>query len=237
MATVLSAHDLRGGYDHKEVLRGISLTLEVGEICAIIGPNGAGKSTLLKVIAGVLPAENGSVQLNGVDITRLAQADRARRGIAYLMQGGSVFPSLTVRENVAVAQWVSGVKSGAHRRGVVLELFPDLAPLLDRRAGLLSAGQRQLVALAMVAVNQHPQLLLLLDEPLGGVAPKVNEMILNGVRFLRDSCGASVLLVEQDLRAALGVSDRVCLIRAGMVAMERPSGAVQLHEIEEAFFA
>jgi urea transport system ATP-binding protein len=183
---------------------------------AIIGPNGAGKSTLLKVIAGFLRPTAGTVLLNGRDVTRLAPHERVRAGIGYFMQGGRAFPSLTVRENLSMAGDEHG--SGKGNLEQVLEVFPKLREISGRRAGLLSGGERQALALAMTLVRRPT--VLLLDEPSAGLSPRLVREMLDKVREIGQSWGLAVVMVEQNVREALGAAHRVCVLAEGRSVFE-----------------
>lgn len=231
----LELEGIQAGYGKKEILRGVSLTVRAGEIVALIGPNGAGKSTLLKVVAGLLAPWAGSVRLDGADVTRLAVHERVRRGLAYLLQGGEVFPSLTVRENLEIGAW--SLPRSERSAGVedVLRLFPDLRASWYRRAGLLSGGQRQALALGMVLLKRPK--VLLLDEPSAGLAPKLARAILNTVRELNERWGITVLLVEQRVREALQVAHRAVALVDGTLAAETDDPTRWLtEEALDAFF-
>lgn len=237
MSRILIAQNIHASYYKKEILHGVSIEVEEGEIVALIGPNGAGKSTLIKVVAGALPAKKGKVLFDGREVTNIPQFERARRGIGYLIQGGEVFPSLTVEQNLELGGLVNGKQNGQGRLIEILELFPDLKDILDRRAGLLSGGQRQMLAVGMVLMNQHPNLFLLLDEPSAGLAPKLVEMILNKILEIRERFGTSILLVEQNIRKALEVCDRVFLLKNGLVVEEATPQTLNTEKLEEIFFS
>ncbi len=216
--TVLRLENIHAGYGKKQILRGVSLRVHEGEIVALIGANGAGKSTLLKVAMGLLPPWEGSVWFNGQDIMRLPVHARAPLGLAYLMQGGQIFPSLTVGENLEVGALT--VPPTERREAIehALELFPALCEKRHRRAGLLSGGQRQALALAMV-LCQRPKLLLL-DEPSAGLAPKLAQEILHTVQELNQRERITVLLVEQRVREALEIAHRAVALVNGTLAEE-----------------
>ncbi len=214
---LLVCDGLHAGYGKKAVLRGISLTADKGGITAIIGPNGAGKSTLLKVIAGFLRPGRGSVLLDGRDVTGLAPHQRARAGIAYFMQGGRVFPSLTVAENLAMAAAASRGATARVETKRVLDVFPKLEEMLVRRAGLLSGGERQTLALAMALVRRPT--VLLLDEPSAGLSPLLVREMLDKVREAAQTSGSAVLMVEQNVTEALKVADKAIALSAGQVAI------------------
>jgi ABC-type branched-subunit amino acid transport system ATPase component len=231
----IRVESVRAGYGKKEILRGITLAASKGELVAIIGPNGAGKSTLLKVIAGFLKPSAGSVFLNGKDVTRLAPHERVRTGIAYFMQGGRVFPSLSVRENLTMAATKTGRTTPQDDLGQVLEALPKLKDIRGRRAGLLSGGERQALALAM-ALARRPTVLLL-DEPSAGLSPRLVREMLDKVRTISQNWDLAVLMVEQNVREALGVAHRVYALAEGQRALEsnRPEELLASGELEELF--
>jgi len=237
MRHILTTKEIYASYYKKEILHGVSIEADVGEIAAVIGPNGAGKSTLLKVIAGALPAKAGKVIFNDLDVTHTPQFERARRGLGYLIQGGEVFPSLTVEQHLNLGGLVNGKGNGQRRLQEVLDLFPDLLEIFNRRAGLLSGGQRQMLAIGMVLMNQHPDLFLLLDEPSAGLAPRLVEMLLGKIVEIRDHFGASILLVEQNIRKALEISDRVFLLKNGVIIGEECPRTLNPEKIEKIFFS
>jgi branched-chain amino acid transport system ATP-binding protein len=210
----LLVEDICATYGGRDVLHDVSFEIRPGEIVALLGPNGAGKSTALKVVAGELRPTSGRISLGEDDITHVPVHGRARRGVGYVRQGGAVFGSLTVGENLVLAH-----RNGHGRRvDDVLAVLPPLRELLTRRAGLLSGGQRQLLAIAIVLSSQPSNAVLLLDEPLAGLAAPLQDVVLEELRRLRDECGASILLVEQNVRAALHVANRVYVLRDGWVA-------------------
>src|SRR5947209_3739717 len=143
MDEALIVSDVYASYGRREVLRGVSISLSPGEIVSLVGPNGAGKSTLLKVIAGALSPQSGRVTLGNINVLNLPQFERSRRGIGYLMQGGPVFSSLTVEENLSLARAAEKRRNGKTNWEEILACTPSLKSMLRRRAGLLSAGQRQ----------------------------------------------------------------------------------------------
>ncbi|MFB6198399.1 MAG: ABC transporter ATP-binding protein, partial [Halobacteriaceae archaeon] len=206
-------------------------SIEKGETQAIIGPNGAGKSTVLKVAAGLLAPQKGRVLLDDREITSLPAHERVDCGIAYCIQGGRVFSSLTVRENLVMG--ANPLSPDKREDGVasVLDVFPTLKDLLDRRAGVLSGGERQALALSMVLVRR-PQVLLL-DEPSAGLAPRLVRNMLDTVRRLNEDWGLSILLVEQNIRAAL----RAVALENGKVARKtrNPKAWIDGGEVESLF--
>jgi len=213
--TVLETRNVHAAYIKKEVLRGVTLSVGEGEIVALFGGNGAGKSTVLKVIAGLLHPVEGLVKLGGEDITRKEVLYRQQRGIAYLLQGGRVFPNLSVWENLELAARHSPKGRNKDNDVIAGTFFPRIRDLAARRAGLLSGGERQMLAIEMV-LCQSPKVALL-DEPTGALAPTLATQILSRIRvFARENeCG--VLLVEQNIAEAKQVSDRSLHLRDGIV--------------------
>ena len=202
-----------------DVLNGIDLRLQRGEIVTVVGPNGAGKSTLLKVMFGLLRPRQGSVRLKGDRIDALPTHQIARRGMGYVPQLENVFPSLTVEENMDIPARGLG-RAEQHRRTEALyELFPPLRPARRRPAGLLSGGQRQMVAMARALVPE-PELLLL-DEPSAGLAPEYVELVFKKILEIRKS-GVTILIVEQNARRALALSDRGYVLELGRNRFEGP---------------
>ena len=227
--------DIHAGYGKKDVLKGISFGVAKGEMVALIGPNGSGKSTLLKVVAGFLAPTSGDVWFKDQRITPVAAHLRVKLGLAYFMQGGRVFPNLSVRENLDIGG--ISVPSAARKENIeaVLALFPNIRNLFDRRAGLLSGGERQALALAILLIRQPS--LLLLDEPSAGLSPKLVQNMLTKVRDLTRMWGTTVLLVEQNIQEALSICERALVLANGRVAMEteRPSQWLSSGDLEPFF--
>lgn len=232
---MLRLEHIDAGYGRRKVLHDLSLEIDAGEIVALIGPNGAGKSTVLRVAAGFLEPQQGRVWLEGDDITGLAPHERIDRGMAYCIQGGRVFPSLSVVENLELGADRLTAEKRERGRKAVLDLFPNLKPLLDRPAGVLSGGERQALALGMVLVGQ-PQMLLL-DEPSAGLSPRLLSTMLDKVRTLKEDWGLTILLVEQNVRAALQVAHRVVVLVHGEVerSTEQPSEWVDEEKLTRLF--
>ena len=217
---LLEARGLVAGYvPEVNILTGIDLKLERGEIVTVVGPNGAGKSTLLKVMFGLLRPRQGSVRLKGERIDALQPHQVARRGMGYVPQLENVFPSLTVEENLDIPARRLGRAEQRRRVDSLYELFPQLRPARRRPAGLLSGGQRQMVAMARALVPE-PELLLL-DEPSAGLAPEYVELVFQKILEIRKS-GVTILIVEQNARRALALSDRGYVLELGHNRFEGP---------------
>ncbi|MGH9186768.1 MAG: ATP-binding cassette domain-containing protein, partial [Acidimicrobiales bacterium] len=217
--------DVRGvdaGYGSVQVLFGALLQVGRGEVVALLGTNGAGKSTLLKVIAGLLPKQVGAVALDGRDLDRLDAAQRAAAGMALMPGGRSVFPSLTVEENLRLGGWLHRGQATVVAAEIerVLALFPALAERRATRAGLLSGGQQQMLGLAL-ALLSRPRLLLI-DELSLGLAPAVVSQLLDAVRALNHE-GTTVVIVEQSLNVAAAIAGRAVFLERGSVRFAGPT--------------
>ncbi len=222
---VLEVADLRAGYGHVPVLHGISLQLREGDAVGIVGHNGMGKTTLLKTLVGLLPASGGRVALDGVDVTNAPAHERARMGIGYVPQGRGILPGLSVLENLQMAWRAELGETEGQAIERVVDLFPRLRPLLDRRGGALSGGEQQILALARALVPQP--WLLLLDEPSEGIQPSIVHEIGAQLRALRQSHKLSLLIVEQNLDLVLDVADRVLVIERGRVARDMAADSLR----------
>ena len=214
---LLDVVGLHAGYDGVAVVRDLDLTVHQGEIVALLGPNGAGKTTTLLTISGLLPVLAGSIDvLGGGPPSTRRPHEVARRGVAHVPEHRSLFFDLTVRENLRL-----GTASRAADLDLVFELFPALAALVDRRAGLLSGGEQQMLALGR-AMAGSPRLLMV-DEMSLGLAPIIVEGLLPVLRRISDETGAGILLVEQHVNLALELADRACVLSHGDVVLQGPA--------------
>ena len=220
MTGLLEVSDLSAGYGDNDILRGLSLRVDVGELVAVIGPNGAGKSTLLKTLAGLVRPRGGRIALRGADITGASTQRIVASGLCYVPQEANVFPSLSVWENLTIGGWTAPGALGERARAVV-ELFPVLAERRRARAGTLSGGERQMLAMAM-ALMVEPRLLLL-DEPSAGLAPALQRLVFDRVREM-NARGLSILLVEQNARESLALCQRAYVLAHGSGSRRRPGG-------------
>ena len=203
-------------YGAIEALHGVSLKVEKGEIVTLIGANGAGKTTLLMTLCGRPRASSGRVLFEGQDITQLPTHEIMRRGLAISPEGRRVFPSLTVLENLKMGAFFASNEEIEQGIGYVFGLFPRLKERAAQRAGTMSGGEQQMLAIGR-ALMSKPRLLLL-DEPTLGLAPLVIAQIFEIIRTIRDS-GVTVFLVEQNANKALGVADRGYVLENGHVVM------------------
>lgn len=231
---ILELENVHASYKKREVLKGINLSIKPGEIVTLIGPNGAGKSTLLKVIAGILKPAAGNVIYNGININRFSTDRRAREGIGYLMQGGQVFNRLNVQENLEIGGLNIagyGLKKQMQR---VLNLFPELKEVLKQRAGLMSGGQREMLAIGMVLMQDVK--ILLLDEPSAGLSPNLVANLIIRINQLVKIFGITILLVEQNLREAKKLNPHFYIIQNGSIVYNYESYLLDESKIEEVFF-
>ncbi len=211
MTTVLQSQGVVAGYGEVEILHGVSITVGEGEIVAVIGPNGAGKSTLLKAIFGLVPVSGGSVRLMDRDVTNVAPDRIVQIGMSYVPQTENVFASLTINENLEMGAFVrsDGLRDRLER---VYDLFPDIASRRGERAGRLSGGQRQMLALAR-ALMLDPRVLLL-DEPSASLSPKMVDSIFEKIGDINRG-GTAILLVEQNAKEALSFASRAYVLATG----------------------
>jgi branched-chain amino acid transport system ATP-binding protein len=210
MAELLTIAGLDCFYGEVQVLYGLDLVLNKGEVLCLFGRNGAGKTTTLKAIMGLVPAAAGSIRLDGKELTGLAAHDVPKTGVAYVPQGRRLFAEMTVAENIEIGLMARGMDKAT--RESVLDLFPLLRERLRQRSGTLSGGEQQMLAMAR-ALCLEPQVLLL-DEPTEGLMPSMIAKIRETVAKLRD-LGVSTILVEQRVDAVLSVADRVSFIENG----------------------
>jgi branched-chain amino acid transport system ATP-binding protein len=224
MTALLEVEDIRTSYGSIEALKGISLTVEEGEVVTLIGSNGAGKSTTLRSISGLTPARSGTIRFGGREITRTSAQEIVGLGIALSPEGRHCFPRMTVRENLDL---------GAHlRRGPeiaddlerVFTLFPRLNERQRQKAGTMSGGEQQMLAIGR-ALMARPRLLLL-DEPSMGIAPILVQRIYETIAEINRG-GVAILLVEQNANYALGIASRGYVLETGAVALSAPSAALR----------
>lgn len=217
---VLEARNVTAGYvPDLPILREVRVTVHPARVTLIIGPNGAGKSTLIKAIAGLLPVSAGQISFGDADITNIRTDQLAARGIAYVPQTDNIFRSLTIRQNLDLALRRAGADAPA-RLARLLDQFPALADKQRDKAGTLSGGQRQFLAIAM-ALATEPRLILM-DEPSAGLSPKAAQEVLEHVRTLTQR-GVSILLVEQNVNQALRLADHCYILAEGRNQIDGPA--------------
>ncbi|RBA37892.1 urea ABC transporter ATP-binding subunit UrtE [Dietzia maris] len=230
MTALLKMTGVRAGYGGSEVVHGVDLEVPAGGVAAILGHNGAGKTTLLRTAVGLLPCKGGTIEFDGEDITSLRPHARVARGIGYVPQGQQSFTQLTTAENLQLV--ADGRKRGKALIDESLDLFPALKELLDRKAGLLSGGQRQQLAIARTLITE-PRMLVL-DEPTEGIQPNVVAEIERIIVDLASRGDLSVLLVEQHVGFSLRASDVYYVIESGRISHSGASDAIAAHEVSAA---
>jgi branched-chain amino acid transport system ATP-binding protein len=217
--TALELREVRAGYAAADVLRGVDLRIEPGTITCIVGPNGAGKSTVLRTVSGLLRPRHGSIALGGTDITGMSPGAVLRLGVVHVPQERGLFAGMTVWENVLMGAHIVRDMSEVRRRaGAVAERFPIVAERRRERAGSLSGGQQKIVEIAR-ALMLEPRLILM-DEPSMGLDPKARRLVFETITSLNRDQGHTILLVEQNARAGLGIAHRGAVMDAGTVAIE-----------------
>jgi urea transport system ATP-binding protein len=227
---MLELHNVTAGYGRTMVVHGVSLTVPTGGAVSVMGHNGAGKTTLLRVAVGLIRPRSGRVLLEGEDVTSRRPHARVRRGLAYVPQGQLCFGQMTTLENLRVV--ADGRTRGAALVDEMVDLFPALRPLLDRRAGLLSGGQRQQLSIARALITE-PRLLVL-DEPTEGIQPSVVTEIERVITDLTGRGDLSVLLVEQHVGFALRATDRFYVVESGRVTSTGNGGVGALESVRSA---
>ena len=218
---MLSVDDLHVHYGHVHALRGVTLEVPDGAVVALLGANGAGKTTTLKAISGVHKPSRGRIRFDGEDISRLDASAIVRRGIIHCPEGRQVFPGLTVRENLVLGSYVRG--NWRRQFDSVLDMFPALKSRLGQSAGTLSGGEQQMLAIGRALMGE-PRLLLL-DEPSLGLAPLIVEYIFRTIAKFRER-DISVLLIEQNARAALETADFGYVMETGEIVHSGPASSL-----------
>jgi branched-chain amino acid transport system ATP-binding protein len=210
---VLQVHDLVAGYEPGvPIVRGASITVNRGEIVVVLGPNGAGKSSFIKAVAGLVPVTSGQVLLDGRDITAVPAHMMVRMGLAFVPQTENIFPLMSIEDNLKTAAGILTPKEATERIEKMYETFPDLRAFRRKGAGNLSGGQRQMLAVARALIVEPK--LLVLDEPSAGLSPKLVSMVFSMLSEIRKA-GVTILLVEQNARAALAIGDRAYVLVEG----------------------
>jgi branched-chain amino acid transport system ATP-binding protein len=231
--SILQVNELTAGYGAQDVLFGVSLNIDFGEIVAVMGPNGSGKSTLLKVISGALAARQGEILYKGQSLLGRSPQQIVQQGLSWVPQEENIFPSLTVRENLEIG--AHRLKGGLEDRiDEVCNIFPQLRGRMAHTAGDLSGGQRQMLAVAR-GLMMHPELLLL-DEPTAGLAPNLVQIMLEKIREIAVRMGNAVLLVSQTIDS-VRLSNRGYLLSAGRIRYEdRTESLLANREIKDLYF-
>ena len=229
---MLEVRALRASYGRIPILNGINFDVSAGEVVGILGHNGMGKTTLMRALMGLIPTADGSVTLDGDDITRAPPHVRVGRGLGYVPQGREIFPRLSVHDNLRMAAAASDAGNDNVVEAVLGD-FPRLKPLLNREGGALSGGEQQLLAIARCQCT-GPRLILL-DEPTEGIQPSVIQQIAKMLDALRAARRLTIVLVEQNLDFVAGLSNRVLIIQKGEIVKILDPGDLRDAEVIEEF--
>lgn len=216
--SILEINSLFSGYGKSEILHGVSIHVDREEAVTIIGPNGAGKSTLLKAVMGYLPIFRGEIYWKGENITHLKPHEKIKQGFGYVPQLGNVFPSLSVRENLEMGGFIQSKRATKEGMDKAFQLFPFLAKRLNQKAGTMSGGERQMLAMAR-AMMTDPELLML-DEPSAGLSPKVSEEVFAIIADIHSKLGRAIIMIEQDAYQSLKISNRGYVLVMGQNEFE-----------------
>jgi branched-chain amino acid transport system ATP-binding protein len=223
-APALSTQALVAGYERDlPIVRGIDLAIDTGELVVVLGPNGAGKSTLVKAIAGLVPIHSGTVRLGDRDATAVPAHEKIRQGLAFVPQTENIFTTLSIHENLLVAANILPKEARSRRIADLYTMFPDLAARPSLKAGQLSGGQRQMLAVAR-ALTVGPSVLIL-DEPSAGLSPKVATEVFHTLKAINQT-GVTILLVEQNVKAALAIAHRGVILVDGKLRHEGPAASL-----------
>lgn len=214
---MLKLKGIEAGYGSLQILHGIDLEVNSGEIVAILGANGAGKTTTLRAISGLIGTRKGSMVFNGEDVTGTRSDLMVALGVVQVAEARELFGTLTVEENLSMGAWTTPRNERADTEAFVLDLFPILKERRRQAAETMSGGQQQMLAIGRALMSQ-PQLLML-DEPSIGLAPKLVSLVLESVQRIRDT-GTTILIVEQNAAATLALSDRAYIMENGKIAFE-----------------
>ncbi len=223
-APALETRRLVAGYERDlPIVRGVDLSVRAGEFIVLLGPNGAGKSTLVKAIAGLVPIHAGAILLNGEDVTNAPVHLKIRRGLAFVPQTENIFATLTIEENLRLAADILVKEARSRRIAELYAMFPDLAVRPSRRAGHLSGGQRQMLATARALIVEPS--LLILDEPSAGLSPKVVADVFARLKAV-NAAGVTIVLVEQNVKAALAVASEAVVLVEGEARHHGPAATL-----------
>ncbi|MDF2464659.1 MAG: livF [Ramlibacter sp.] len=230
---LLAVSQLATGYGPLRVIESLDMSIGAGEIVALVGPNGAGKSTLVKAISSLIAKSSGMVTFDGCDVTGLSPRECGKRGLVHVLEGHRVFAPLTVEENLLLAAFDVPAAERMERVEEAYSFFPDIARKRHDKAGALSGGQQQMLAVGQ-GIVRRPKLLIL-DEPSAGLAPVLIDRVLEVVKSLRAK-GAAILLIEQAVEKALSVADRVYVMVHGKLVLDTDARSASAHGVLEAAY-
>jgi len=229
---MLRINDIRSGYGDVTVLHGLNFEVK-HEIFAILGANGAGKSTLMKTIAKVIPLKTGEMFFKDENISNFTPFQTSARGLAFVPQEEQIFPQMTVLENLSIGGMNLDKTAKKEKMEEIFELFPDIVARINQKAGSLSGGEAQMVAVAR-ALMQDPALILL-DEPTSGLSPKYSEILFHKVKEIHDKKGVSIIISEQNAAKALEIADKIMVLTLGSIFLMEDSKNVDIEMIKEGY--
>jgi branched-chain amino acid transport system ATP-binding protein len=217
-ASALSTAALVAGYERDlPIVRGVDFSVRAGELVVLLGPNGAGKSTFVKAIAGLVPVHSGAMRMGGLDITAVPADEKIRHGLAFVPQTENIFATLSIHDNLLLAADILPREKRGPRIDALYAMFADLAERPSRRAGSLSGGQRQMLAVARALIVEPS--VLILDEPSAGLSPKIVSEVFARLKEI-NAGGVTIVLVEQNVKAALAIADRAVILVEGQIRHE-----------------
>lgn len=220
----LSTRALVAGYERDlPIVRGVDLDVKQGELVVVLGPNGAGKSTFVKAIAGLVPIHSGTTALGSLDITTVPAHEKIRHGLAFVPQTENIFGTMSINDNLLLAANILPKEKRARRIAELYAMFPDLAARPSLRAGQLSGGQRQMLAVARALIVEPS--VLILDEPSAGLSPKIVSEVFARLKQINQT-GVTIVLVEQNVKAALAIADRAVILVEGRLRHEGPAATL-----------
>ena len=232
---VLRLNDVDAYYGELQVLRKASLSVGENEMVALFGPNGHGKSTLLKTIAGIHPPKDGSIRLNGTEISRTVSSKIVEMGLAYIPEARNLFNDMTVLENLRLGAFNKRARGKVDQNlDFVFRLFPRLEERKEQMASTLSGGESRILAVGRGLMSDAK--LLLIDEPSIGLAPLIKKIVFSAIARIKKETSVSILVVEQEVDLPLAVAERVYLLKKGRIIMEKEAGDINKAEIERAYF-
>lgn len=232
---LLEVRALRAGYGATPILQGVDFAVDRGEIVAIIGRNGVGKTTLMKCLIGLLPATAGTILYDGADVTAQSANTRARRGVGYIPQGRGIFPRLTVAENLTMGEMIGSIKGGKKLRELVDRYFPILSERHRQRAGTMSGGEQQQLAIGRALIGNPA--LVLLDEPSEGIQPSIVQQIAENFKNLNAEIGLTVLFVEQNIDMIMSMAQRCYVMDKGAIVDQVAPGHLSDEKVMRKYLA
>lgn len=219
---LLDIQDIYAGYQKLDILLGVNLQVNAGEIVCVIGPNGAGKSTVFKAVYGFIDIRKGRTLFDGNDVTTYRPQEMLKAGVSIVPQLRSVFPQMTVIENLEMGMYLEKDNQQIRKRiNEIFELFPRLAERSKQKAGTMSGGEQRMLEIGRALMNRPK--LLLMDEPSAGLAPLISKMIFEQIEHLNQEIGLTVLMIEQNARQGLEISDRGYVLQLGKNSFKGPS--------------